>query len=228
MQTVFLIRHGYPLSWDQKLKVRGTAPHLRLDPTLADIGRAQAHATAVALQAIGGITTVLSSPFRACLETADVLATATSVAVNADWKLGNVLLSTVLGSPFSPGSSMDPDWLERRKSAGKPAHPESDQTIHERLTVAVRELKARKPLVQKIVIVSHEIILKELLKHMTGRTLAIDWHPCAMTTVTRATLIDRHWKLVGLPASHQHLGSTDRTEPVEHIEHRYHPLDSQS
>ncbi len=228
MQTIFLIRHGYPLSWEQKLKVRGSEAHLRLDPTLADIGRAQAQATAAALAKIGGVTAVLSSPFRACLETADLIADACGVTVSADWKIGNVLLSTVLGSPFSPGSAMDPEWLERRKNAGKPTHPESDQTIHERMTVTVRDLKARKPLAQKIVIVSHDIIVKELMRHMTGRTLAIDWHPCAMTTLTRATLVDRLWKLVGLPASHQHLGTSDRTEPVEHIEHRYHPLDSRS
>lgn len=228
MQTIIIVRHGYPLSWDQNLKVRGPDPHLRLDPTLADIGRAQAQATASAIAKLGGAQVVLSSPFRVCLETADLLAAACSAEVVPDWKLGNVLLSTVLGSPFSPGSSMDPEWLDRRKPAGKPTHPESDQTIHERLTVAVRDLKARKPLAQKIVIVTHEIIAKELLKHMTGRTLAIDWHPCALTTLTRANVIDRHWKLVGSPATFQHLGDTDRTEPVAHIEHRYHPLDSRS
>ena len=228
MQTIILIRHGYPLSWDQKLKVRGTDPHLRLDPTLADIGRTQAQITAAFIAKNGGASVVLSSPFRACLETADLIAAACSADVIPDWKIGNVLLSTVLSSPFSPGSSMDPEWLDRRKPAGKPSHPESDQTIHERLTVAVRDLKARKPLAQKIVMVTHDIIAKELLKHMTGRTLAIDWHPCAISTLTRANVIDRHWKLVGLPATFQHLGDADRCEPVEHIEHRYHPLDSRS
>ncbi len=227
MQTILLIRHGYPLSWDQNLKVRGTAPHLRLDPALAEIGRTQAAVTATSL-ADAGIATVLSSPFRACLETADALAAATAAAATADWKIGNVLLSTVLGSPFSPGSSMDPEWAERRASAGKPTHPESDQTIRERLTVSVRDLKARKPFAQRIAIVSHEIILKELLTHMTGRTLAIDWHPCAITTLTRTNPTERTWRLTGVPASVTHLGASDRTEPVEHIEHRYHPLDSRS
>lgn len=228
MQTIIIVRHGYPLAWDQNLKVRGPDPHLRIDPTLADIGRLQAQATAVAIAKLGGAQLVLSSPFRACLETADLIAEACAAEVIPDWKLGNVLLSTVLGSPFSPGSSMDPEWLDRRKPAGKPTHPESDQTIHERLTVAVRDLKARKPLAQKIVVVTHDIIAKELLKHMTGRTLALDWHPCAMTTLTRTNVIDRHWKMVGSPAIFQHLGDTDRVEPVAHIEHRYHPLDSRS
>jgi len=228
MQTIILLRNGYPGAWDQKLKVRGSDPHLRLDPALAEIGRAQAHATAACIAKNGGAALVLSSPFRACLETADIIAADCKAEVHADWKYGNVLLSTVLGSPFSPGSSMDPDWLDRRKSAGKPSHPESDHTINERLTVALRELKARKPLTQRIVIVTHDIIAKELVKHMTGRTLAIDWHPCAMTTFTRANVVDRLWKLSGLPASHAHLGDLDRTEPVEHIEHRYHPLDSKS
>ena len=40
---------------------------------------------------------------------------------------------------------MDPEWLDRRKPAGKPTHPESDQTIHERLTVAVRDAVTRLP-----------------------------------------------------------------------------------
>lgn len=226
MQTILLIRHGYPLSWDQKLKVRSTDPHLRLDPTLAEIGQAQAKATATHLAAAGGVDAVLSSPFRACLETADLI-TGKS-AVTADWRLGQVLLSTVLGSPFSPGSSMDPDWVERRAKAGKPAHPESDQTIHERTTTFTRDLKLRKPFAQRIAIVSHEIILKELLNRMTGRAMTGDWHPCAITTLTLAKPIDRTWKLVGAFAGFAHLGATDRTEPVEQIEHRYHPLDSRS
>lgn len=227
MQTIHLIRHGYPLSWDQKLPVRGTDPHLRIDPTLAGIGRTQAIATAAHL-ATAGVDVVLSSPFRACLETADAIADASKAAVVVDWRLGQVLLSTVLGSPFSPGSSMDPDWAERRAKAGKPAHPESDRTIHERTTTAVRDLKARKPFAQRIAIVSHEIILKELLNRMTGRAMNGDWHPCAITTLTLAKPIDRTWKLVGPFAGFQHLGADDRTEPVEKIEHRYHPLDSRS
>lgn len=228
MQTIHLIRHGYPLSWDQKLPVRGTDPHLRLDPALAEIGRAQATATAAHLASAGGVEAVLSSPFRACLETTDLIAAAGGAAVAADWRLGQVLLSTVLGSPFSPGSSMDPGWAERRAKAGKPAHPESDHTIHERTTTAVRDLKARKPFAQRIAIVSHEIILKELLNRMTGRAMTGDWHPCAITTLTLAKPIDRTWKLVGAFAGFAHLGSADRTEPVERIEHRYHPLDSRS
>ena len=228
MQTIHLIRHGYPLSWDQKLPVRGTDPHLRLDPALAGIGRDQAAATAAHLAASGGIDAVLSSPFRACLETADLLAADAAAAPAVDWRLGQVLLSTVLGSPFSPGSSMDPDWAERRAKAGKPAHPESDRTIHERTTTFTRDLKARKPFAQRIAIVSHEIILKELLNRMTGRSMAVDWHPCAITTLTLAKPIDRTWKLVGAFAGVVHLGAADRTEPVDQIEHRYHPLDSRS
>lgn len=228
MQTIVLIRHGYPLSWDQKLKVRGTDPHLRLDPTLAEIGRDQAKAAAAHLAAAGGVDAVLSSPFRACLETADLIAASGTAEVVADWRLGQVLLSTVLGSPFSPGSSMDPEWAGRRAAAGKPAHPESDRTIHERTTTFTRDLKTRKPFAQRLAIVSHEIILKELLNRMTGRAMTGDWHPCAITTLTLAKPIDRTWKLVGAFAGFQHLGASDRTEPVEQIEHRYHPLDSRS
>lgn len=228
MQTVILIRHGYPISWDEKLKVRGTAPHLRLDSGLAVIGHAQAHATAAHLQATGGVAAVISSPFRRCLETADALAAACTAEVAPDWRVGEVLLSQVLGSPFSPLSAMDPDWAERRDGAGKPAHPESDQTIHDRVARLVNELKARKPFAQRIAIVSHEIILKELCQAMTGRKVAFDWHPGAVTTLTRAKPIDRQWKLVGQLGSFAHLGAHDRCEPTEQIVHTYHPLDSRS
>jgi len=123
---------------------------------------------------------------------------------------------------------MDPEWSTRRDKAGKPAHPESDKTIHERITKMTAELKALKPFAQHIVIVSHEIILKELFKAMTGRAIAIDWRPCAITVVTREKLLDRQWKLSGPLASTAHLGTDDRAEPVEQIVHRYHPLDSRS
>src|SRR6185295_17507761 len=108
-----------------------------------------------------------------------------------------VLLSTVLGSPFGPTSAMDPDWSERRTGAGKPSHPESDRTIQERVTRMVLDLKGRKPFAQRIVIVSHEIILKELLKGMTGRMVTLDWHPCALATLQREKPVDRQWQLSG-------------------------------
>jgi probable phosphoglycerate mutase len=224
MQTLILIRHGYPVSWDQKLKVRGTLPHLRLDPALAEIGVRQAECCAQHLKTLGAIDAVLSSPFRRCLETADRL----GAAITPDWKLGEVLLSDVLGSPFSPTSAMDPDWAERRAGAGKPSHPESDRTLQERIAKTVLELKARKPFAQRLAIVSHDIILKELVAAMTGRRVAIDWHPGAIAVLKREKPVDRQWRLSGELASHAHLGADDRCEPVEQIVHVYHPRDSRS
>jgi broad specificity phosphatase PhoE len=171
MQTILLVRHGYVASWDQDLKARGTPPHLRIDPALAEIGRQQAAAVATYVASLGDIDAILSSPFRHCLETADVISSTTKTAVTADWRLGNVLLSQVLGIPFSPNSAMDPEWKARREDAGKPSHPESDRTIQERVTKIMLELKARKPLAKRIVIVSHEIILKELFNKMNGRAI---------------------------------------------------------
>lgn len=228
MQTLILIRHGYPISWDQNLKARGTPPHQRIDPGLAAIGHKQAQLSAAQLAAAGGATLVISSPFRRCLETADVLAAACKAVIVPDWRIGEVLLSQVLGSPFSPMSAMDPDWAPRRAEAGKPSHPESDRTIQERVAKIAVEIKARKPFAQSIVLVSHEIILKELFKILTGRPVACDWHPCAMTTLIRTKPVDRQWRLSGELAGIKHLGDDDRTEPVEQIVHIYHPLDSRS
>ena len=228
MQTVILVRHGYPTNWDEKPKPRGAPLHLKLDPGLAEIGRAQAQSTAEHLAASGGATVVISSPFRRCLETAQAIAARCKAPVAADWRVGEVLLSQVLGTPFSPLSAMDPDWEEQRTGAGKPAHPESDRTIHERVMRFVIELKARKPLAQRIVIVSHEILLKELYQAMCGRTAVVDWHPGAVGILTLAKAVDRQYRLVGELGSFKHLGAEDRTEPADFIEHRYHPMDSRS
>jgi broad specificity phosphatase PhoE len=228
MQTIVLIRHGYPVSWDQNLKVRGTPAHLRIDSGLAAIGVRQAQVTAAHLAALGGVEGVISSPFRRCLETADVIAAACACPVAADWRVGEVLLSAALGSPFSLQNSMDPDWAERREKAGKPAHPESDATIKDRVTKILAELKSTKPFAQRIAIVSHAIILTELFNHMTGKSAVMDWHPCAITVLTKAKPLDRQWRLNGVPASCKHLGADDRVEPVAQIAHSYHPLDSRS
>lgn len=228
MQTIILLRHGYPTSWDEKVKGRGTPPHQRLDPGLAEIGKRQAALTAAHVCASGGTSAVISSPFRRCLETADALAAACAVDVTPDWRVGEVLLSQVLGSPFSPNSAMDPEWTARRAGAGKPSHPESDRTIQERVAKIVIELKGRKPLAQRIVIVAHEIILKELYKLMSGRVMANDWHPCAIATLTRDKPMDRLWRLSGELAGIKHLGADDRSEPVEQVVHKYHPMDSRS
>lgn len=228
MQTIILIRHGYPVSWDQKLKNRGSPAHLRLDPALAEIGLRQARASAAHIAEKGGAGLVLASPFRRCIETADAIAAACSAEVVTDWRIGEVLLSQVLGSPFSPSGAMDPEWAERRAGAGKPSHPESDQTLRERVAKTVIDLKGRKPFARRIVVVSHEIILKELLAAMTGRAITLDWHPCAITTLARAKPVDRTWRLVGPAGGVQHLGADDRPEPAEEIIVKYHPLDSRS
>ena len=226
MQTIILLRHGYPASWDLLDKTRATTTHLRLDPALAAIGTRQAGLSAALIAAGGGADLVWSSPFRACIETADLVATACKADVAPDWKLGEVLLSQVLGSPFSPTSAMDPDWEERRRGAGKPSHPESDQTIQDRVARTVLTLKGLKPFAQRIVIVSHAIILQQLCQAMTGRSFGVDWHPGAVTTLQRAKPLDRQWRLHGEPASFAHLGSDDRPEPADQIEVRYHPRDS--
>jgi broad specificity phosphatase PhoE len=228
MQTIILIRHGYPTTWDEPPKPRGTPLHLKLDPGLAAIGIQQAQATADHLQALGVLDQIMSSPFRRCLETADRIATACKSGIAPDWRLGEVLLSQVLGSPFSPGSAMDPEWEDRRDGAGKPAHPESDRTLQERTMKVMLALKARKPLAQRIAIISHEIVLKQLITAMTGRSPTVDWHPCAIATYTRATPADRTWKLIGPLATYAHLGTHDRCEPADQITVKYHPLDSQS
>ncbi len=226
MQTIILLRHGYPTSWDLKDKTRATATHLRQDPALAAIGTRQAKASAAHIAAAGGAEVVWSSPFRACLETADLVAADCKVEVQADWKLGEVLLSQVLGSPFSPTSAMDPDCEDRRRGAGKPSHPESDQTIQDRVARTVLALKSHKPFAQRIVIVSHAIILQKLCQAMIGRSFMVDWHPGALTTLQRAKPLDRQWRLHGEPASFAHLGDDDRPEPADQIEVKYHPLDS--
>lgn len=228
MQTIILLRHGYPLSWDQQLKSRGTPAHLRLDPALAEIGQRQARLSAARIAATGGAALVITSPFRSCLETADAIVAACQAAVAPDWRIGEVLLSQVLGSPFSPSGAMDPEWAERREGAGKPSHPESDRTLQERVARMAVDLKGRKPFAQRIVVVSHTIILKALFTGMTGRPVAHDWHPCGMTVLTRAKPVDRQWRLNGELGGCAHLGADDRSEPVEQIVHTYHPLDSRS
>lgn len=226
MQSIILVRHGYLVSWDTKPAARGTPPHLRIDPALAEIGLRQAQRCASEIAAGGAVDLVLSSPFRSCLATADAIAA--GATVQPDWRIGEVLLSTVLGCAFSPTSGMDPEWAARRDGAGKPSHPESDRSIQERVAKTVLDLKARKPFAQRIVIVSHDIILKELFKAMTGRAVALDWHPGAVALLKRDKPADRAWRLSGELAAFKHLGEDDRREPVEQIVHRYHPNDSRS
>lgn len=228
MQRIILVRHGFLDTWGKPTKARGTPPHERIDPGLSELGRRQAGAAAAHIATGGGATAVLCSPFRRCLETADAIAAACSAPVSADWRLGEVLISTVLGVPFSPTAGMDPDWVERRAGAGKPAHPESDRTVQERVAKTVNDLKVRKPFAESLVIVSHDIILKALVGAMTGRTVTVDWHPCAIATLVREKPVDRTWKLRGELAGWKHLGADDASEPVEQIVHRYHPNDSRS
>lgn len=224
MQTIVLVRHGHLQSWLDKPKARGGEPHLRIDPALSELGGRQAALTAAHLA--GTFDAVLSSPFRSCLATADALAGATPVA--ADWRLGQVLISSVLGCPFSPTAGMDPDWAERRAGAGKPSHPESDRTVQERLGRLLNDLRARKPFAGRLALVSHDIILKALVGLMTGREPKLDWHPAAIAVLVRAKPVDRQWRLSGELGAFRHLGDADRCEPADEVVVKYHPLDSRS
>jgi broad specificity phosphatase PhoE len=225
MQTIVLLRHGYLQSWDDRPKGRGVPPHLRIDPALAELGRRQA---GLAAARIASADAVLCSPFRSCLETADAIAATTTTTITGDWKLGEILISSVLGVPYSPTMGMDPDWAERRVGAGKPSHPESDRTVQERIAKTVNELKARKPFAGRLVIVSHDTILKALVAAMTGRAVTLDWHPCGLATLVRAKPADRQWRVTGLLGDVGHLGADDRCEPTEDIIVKYHPDDSRA
>ncbi len=156
--TLLLLRHGQtPLSVEKRFSGLG-------DPTLTDVGLAQAEAAARRLGS-SGATAVVSSPLRRALQTAQPVAAALGVDVTVDERLRETDFGDWEGYTFGEIHATWPDemaaWLA--SSSVAPPHGESfDDT-----TTRVRQARDRLLASyggQRVVVVSHVSPIKTLLR----------------------------------------------------------------
>ena len=181
MTTTFhLVRHG---------------SHDRLDRTLCgrmggvrlgESGRAEAQAAA-RLLAAEPLAAVVSSPLERCRETAEAVAQAHGLQVQADAAFVELDFGDWTGLSF-PELEADPRWepWNSRRSLNRPPHGESLGEAQMRSVRGLEQLLVSHP-GQALAIVTHSDIIKALAAHVLGLNLDLyhrfDVDPASITTL---------------------------------------------
>jgi probable phosphoglycerate mutase len=163
--TLFLVRHG-ETDWQGEQRVVGTR-----DIGLNADGINQSHAIVRALEGLE-VVEVISSPLRRAAQTAEIIAGAFDLEIARDPRLSDLRIGRWEGTHF-PDLLEDPDYkkfladpLTERTPGGEHVVEVRDRavaSIQQALTDNAGEL---------LVAVSHANIIRILLAHFLGTTLA--------------------------------------------------------
>ncbi|HLF25026.1 MAG TPA: histidine phosphatase family protein [Anaerolineae bacterium] len=164
---LILIRHGQT-DWNATGRWQGQA-----DPPLNAAGRAQAHQTALELQA-QRLDVLVSSDLRRARETAEIIAAAINRDVILEPRLREVNLGEWQGLYSDDIRARWPGemqlWLDMPLAA-RPPNGESIQELAARVLAAVDELAARYP-DRRVGLVAHELPIAVIVTHAAGVPLA--------------------------------------------------------
>jgi len=162
---IIAVRHG-ETAWNVDARIQG-----QLDIGLNDTGRWQARRVGEAL-ATETITAVYSSDLGRAHETAQAVAEVTGIPVVADEGLRERSFGIFEGKTFDEIHETWPDhahnWRKRIPEWQPPDGGESLLELRERVTRTVRELAARHP-GEQIVVVAHGGVLDTLYRVATGQ-----------------------------------------------------------
>jgi broad specificity phosphatase PhoE/ribonuclease HI len=163
---LLLLRHGQTeLSAQRRYSGRG-------NPTLTELGRAQADAAARYLAQRGGVAAVLTSPLQRAYDTAAAAAKALGLDVTADDDLIETDFGAWEGLTFTEAAEQDPE-LHRRwlaDTATTPPGGESFDAVHHRVRRARNRVIAEHG-AATVLVVSHVTPIKMMLR------LALDAGP---------------------------------------------------
>jgi probable phosphoglycerate mutase len=162
---IIAVRHG-ETAWNVDARIQG-----QLDIGLNDTGRWQARRVGEAL-ATEPITAVYSSDLGRAHETAQAVAAMTGIPVVADEGLRERSFGIFEGKTFDEIHETWPDhahnWRKRIPEWQPPDGGESLLELRERVTRTMRELAARHP-GEQIVVVAHGGVLDTLYRVATGQ-----------------------------------------------------------
>lgn len=162
---IIAVRHG-ETAWNVDARIQG-----QLDVGLNDTGRWQARRVGEALAA-EEITAVYSSDLGRAQQTAQSIAEVTGVPVIPDEGLRERSFGIFEGKTFDEIHETWPDhahnWRKRIPEWQPPDGGESLLELRERVTRTMRELAARHP-GQQIVVVAHGGVLDTLYRIATGQ-----------------------------------------------------------
>lgn len=157
-----LVRHGQS-TWNLERRLQGQ----RMDVPLTELGRAQAHAAARALDAAPLAAVVSSDQLRA-VQTAEVIAARAGVAVGVTPLLREQALGALEGLSYDDLAE-EPVPDGRHISEVRWGGGESVADVHARLTTLVSLLRDTHAPREHLALVSHGDTLRILLAVLEGR-----------------------------------------------------------
>lgn len=164
---ILAIRHG-ETAWNVDTRIQG-----HLDIPLNETGRWQAQRVARALATRDAIHAVYSSDLQRAHDTAQAIATATGAPLHTHTGLRERGFGIFEGKTYVEIEQTWPEESEhwrQRTPHWAPAGGESLLQVRERITHTLRELAARHP-GQQIVLVAHGGVMDQLYRAATGQDL---------------------------------------------------------
>lgn len=176
LETIFLVRHGFRLSWESS---QWNAPTgTPRDPPLSKYGVDQAHETATFLSSLS-VDAIVSSPLYRCLETAAPLSRTTGLDIRVEFGLGEWYLPVKRG--LHPRSRQPQELIEWFPTIDV-SHPnqlyptqrgETKEQVHDRAEEVLR------------------LLIKEIEKDDKIRTAVFFTHAATNIACGRALVGDR-------------------------------------
>ncbi|MET7362900.1 bifunctional RNase H/acid phosphatase [Streptomyces sp. NPDC005562] len=163
--TFVLLRHGEtPLTPEKRFSGSGGS-----DPSLSDVGRAQAERAAAAFAARGTIQAVVSSPLRRCQETARIVAARLGLDVHLDEDLRETDFGAWEGLTFGEVRERGPRELNAWLASPDAAPPggESFAAVADRVAAA-RDRLAAAHAGRTVLLVTHVTPIKTLVRLALG------------------------------------------------------------
>ncbi|HJZ85031.1 MAG TPA: histidine phosphatase family protein [Polyangia bacterium] len=164
--TIFLVRHGRT-DWQTEGRVMGTR-----DIGLNADGINETHAIVRAFENVD-VAEVLSSPLRRAVQSAEIIAGAYDLEIARDPRLADVRVGRWEGMHYRDLAN-DPDYqryladpLSERTPGG-----EHISEIRDRAVASVQQALGDNPGGENVVVVTHAGIIRTLIVHYMGATLA--------------------------------------------------------
>jgi len=206
---VWVVRHGDRFDFDVGDEKWGVVAQRRNDPPLSDLGNLQASEMAKALVSEGRpdrrVTSIISSPFLRCLETANPIAGATGLPIKVDHSLFEVVFTDEFMPFLTERAAYFPRIELHYESVFKPPNGEKfPEECLERYGRAAEQLVAKFK-DESIVVVTHaagvSAIVSALLKVPCKELSPVA--PCSLFLLDRDS-VDQEWRL-----SDKYNGTTD-------------------
>jgi len=164
--TLFLVRHG-ETDWQREKRLLGTR-----DVGLNADGVNQSQALVRALEPVE-ITEVISSPLRRAVQTAEIIAGSRDTEVARDPRLIDVRLGR-WEAAYHSALAADPEYqrfmadpLSERTAGG-----EHLGEVRDRAVSSIQQALADNPSAENVAVVTHANVIRVLLAHYVGTTLA--------------------------------------------------------